>query len=472
MTLTKYSVAITFLLSLVLTGCATSAEVSANKASELESRDDLLSMKQGAVLLRTSGQWNDTGETSFHLFDDCAYTKWSSAEGKAWNNKFVIELQNPCRITDILINNEHGASSAYPDMLAKTVRVMASASAPDSGYVQLAEVVLDRAGSKRITFDKKSGETADKPYKWLRFVVEDNWGDKDSTQLYEIQAYGEPVIDGTDGEGGGGGVTDSSRKPSFTDGVFGGTWWPLKFATEGNVLFGCACKSYKSDEDMLGAIQGNQARVFMPLIEGSGVAIINQSVNGDVVNISRYYQFSPKDSTSNLFALQKRVEPPSCDHEPIKNVETLIGKYLKRYNKAILYGIDFKPDSAELTPESDTTLNAVVSLMKSKPDLRLSVEAHNGWTDSNPIKNISLDYKDDSIDFHNKLSEERAKTVVKWLCDHDVEPSRLQAKGWGKDKPVWVDGVETPRQSLILNRRIELVDASKSETIKGKFGDF
>lgn len=210
----KYRIAFAFLASLLLAGCATSAEVSANKASELESRDDLLSMKHGAVLLRTSGQWNDTGETSFHLFDDCAYTNWSSAEGKAWNNKFVVELQNPCRITDMLINNEHGASSAYPDMLAKTVRVMASATAPDSGYEQLAEVVLDRAGSKRITFDKKSGETTDKPYKWLRFVVEDNWGDKDSTQLYEIQAYGEPVIDST----------DSSRKPRFADGVFGGTW--------------------------------------------------------------------------------------------------------------------------------------------------------------------------------------------------------------------------------------------------------
>lgn len=458
----KNRIAFAFLVSLLMAGCATSAEVSANKASRLECRDDLLSMKQGAVLLGTSGQWNDTGETAFHLFDDCAYTNWSSAEGKTWNNKFDIELQNPCRITDILINNEHGASSAYPDMLAKTIRVMASATAPDSGYEELAEVVLDRAGSKRITFDKKSGETAEKPYKWLRFVVVDNWGDKDSTQLFEIQAYGEPVVDNAGGKG----------TASFTDGVFGGTWWPLKFVTEGNVLFGCACKSYKSDEDMLGSIQGNQARVFMPLIEGPGVAILTQSANGDVVNISRYYQFSTKDSTSNLFALQKRIEPPSCDHEPLKNIETLIGKYLKRYHKAILYGIDFKADSAELTPESDTTLNAIVALMKNQPDLRLSVEAHNGWTDSNPIKNISLDHKDDSIESHNKLSDARANAVVKWLCDHDVEPSRLQAKGWGKDKPIWVDGVETPRQSLILNRRIELVDTSKSETIKGKFGDF
>lgn len=460
------------MVSLLLAGCTKSAEVSSNKASQLESRDDLLSIKYGAVLLRTSGQYNDTSETAFHLFDDCAYTRWSSAEGKASNNEFDIELQNPCRITDILINNEHGASSAYPDMLAKTVRVMASATAPDSGYLQLAEVILDRAGSKRITFKKRSEESAHKPYKWLRFVVEDNWGDKDSTQLYEIQAYGESAIKSIDSAGAASTIDRTNRQPRFTGGVFSGTWWPLKLATEGSVLFGCACKPYKSDEDMLGSIQGNQARVFMPLIEGPGVAILTQAANGDVVNISRYYQFSSKDSTSNLFALQKRVEAPSCDHEPTKNVETLIGKYLKRYHKAILYGIDFKADFAELTPQSDTTLNAVVALMKNQPDLRLSVEAHNGWTDSNPIKNIALDFHDDSIESHNKLSDARAKAVVNWLCDHKVEPARLQAKGWGKEKPVCVDGIETTRQSLILNRRIELVDASRTEKVEGKFGDF
>jgi outer membrane protein OmpA-like peptidoglycan-associated protein len=454
----KSNIAIICLISLLLTGCTTSAEVNPNTGSKLKSRDDLLSMRQGAVLLSASSQWGNTSESAFHLFDDCAYTRWSSASDKAWNNVFDVELQNPCRLTDILIDNEHGLSSAYPGLMAKTVRVLASATSPVSGYEQLAEVVLNKASRKRITFDKKSGGT---PYKWLRFIVVDNWGDKEATELYEIQAYGTRVVDTVD-----------NSCPSFKGGVFSGTWWPLKFATEGNVLFGCACKPDKKDENMLGSIRGNQARVFFPLAGGPGVAILTQSANGEVVNISRYYQFRPGETTSNLFALQKREKSPSCNREPIRSVESLILSYLEHYHKAILYGIDFKPDSAELTPESDYTLNAVVSMMKNQPNLRLSVEAHNGWTDSKPIKNISLDFDDDSIDSHKKLSETRAKAVVNWLCNHEVERSRLQAKGWGKDKPIQVDGIETPRQSIILNRRIELIVINESEKIEGKFGDF
>lgn len=453
----KYKSVVACLVSLLLAGCASQAEVNPDTVSKLETRDDLLSMKQGAVLLSASSQWHGPSGSAFHLFDDCAYTHWSSASGKVYNNAFNVELQNPCRLTDILINNEHGLSSAFPGLMAKTVRVLASATSPDSGFEELAEVVVNKASSKHITLDKKSQKP---PYKWLRFIVVDNWGDKDATELYEIQAYGTPVV-----------KTADSKKPSFKGGVFGGTWWPLKLETKGNVLFGRACKPYKKDEDMLGSIQGNQARVFCPLIESPGVAIMTQSADGEVVNISRY-SYSDIAGTGNLYALQKREKSPSCNQEPVKSIETLIGNYLAHYHKAILYGIDFKPDSAELTPESDTILNAVVSVLKAKPKLRLSVEAHNGWTDSNPIKNITKDFPDHSLETHQKLSDARAKAVVDWLCDHKVERSRLEAKGWGKDKPVKLDGIITPRQSLILNRRIEIIDLSKAEEMKGKFGDF
>ncbi len=133
--------------------------------------------------------------------------------------------------------------------------------------------------------------------------------------------------------------------------------------------------------------------------------------------------------------------------------------------KALLYGIDFKPDSAELTPESDVTLKAVAAVLDKQPGLRLSVEAHNGWTDSNPIKNIALDYHDDSLPAHQKLSEARAQAVVDWLCNHKVQRSRLQSKGWGKDKPTWAGFIETPRQSLILNRRIELIPVVEEKSV-------
>ena len=104
--------------------------------------------------------------------------------------------------------------------------------------------------------------------------------------------------------------------------------------------------------------------------------------------------------------------------------------------------------------------------------MRLSVEAHNGWTDSNPVKNISLEFHDDSIEAHNKLSEARANAVVDWLSNHEIERSRLVAKGWGKEKPIKLDGILTPRQSLILNRRVEFVVIDDSRKEVERFGDF
>lgn len=358
-------------------------------------------------------------------------------------------MQSPSHISDILINNERSQDYACPGIQAKTVRVLASSTTPDSGYEQLAEVVVKKLSSKRIALDQKA---ADHPYKWFRFTVVDNWGFPEATELYEIQAYGTRATGSAD------------KPPHFRAGVYGGDRGPLKFVSEGNTLFGIKCKPDKDEVGMLGSVHGNQARVFYPQQYGqSGVELVTQSEDGEVVNIARYYRFSPKDPPSNLFALQNREKSPAAyNREPDTSIEKLIQTYLSHYGKAVLYGIDFKPDSPELTSDSDSTLNAVASLMKNQPKLRLSVEAHNGWTDSNPIRNIALDYHDDSVKPHVALSEARAQTVIDCLCNHNVNRSRLQAKGWGKNEPVFLDGVETPRQSIILNRRIELIPLKDS----------
>lgn len=402
------------------------------------------------MLLTLPGHWKDTSSLDeFQVFDERKYTKWSSAKGNALNNVFDIELQTPCRISDILVDNEFAVGSPFPGLQAKTVRVFASTSSPTSGYDQIAEAVVNKASTKRITIDPQN---ASGPYKWLRFVVVDNWGEKDATELYEIQAFGERV----DQDAG-------NAAPTIKGGTYGGTWGAMKLVADGNALFGCRCDSKANSEDMLGSVQGNQARVFFPFAGHPGVAILTQSASGEFVNISCYYKYSPNATTSNLFAFQKSEKSLSCNREPIRNIETLISKYLEQDQKAILFGIDFKPDSAELRSESDATLNAIATLMKKQPALRLSVEAHNGWTDTNPIKNVALDHHDDSIQSHIELSDARAKAVVDWLCNHQVDRSRLQAKGWGKEKPIFIDGIETPLQSLILNRRIELIPLPRTK---------
>lgn len=444
----KFRNAVICLIAAGVAGCGPANVGDIDSVEGLENKPDLLSMKQGAVLLNNTGSWE--GFSGLQLFDDCNWTAWNSAKGKPLNNTFDIELQSPCRITDVVVNNEKDRATIFPENQVKTFRVMASADSPVSGYEQLAEVKLNKWSLKRLTFKPKADS---RPYRWLRFILVDNWGSEDATVLDEIQAYGDRVDDSA-------GIT----KPGFKSGVFNGDWSTMNFVTDGSTLFGRFCKRYEDNLDMLGSIRGNQARVFMPFVGTPAVALMTQSADGNVVNISNYYRSEGMPKDSNLFAIQMREKSPSCKEEPIKSTEELIAKYLERYHKAILYGIDFKPDSAELTSDSDATLNAIVALLKSQPKLRLSVEAHNGWTDSNSFANFELNFKDDSVKPHIKLSEARAQTVVDWLCNHKVERSRLKTKGWGKEKPVFRDSLITPSQSIIMNRRVELIPLESSGT--------
>lgn len=79
-------------------------------------------------------------------------------------------------------------------------------------------------------------------------------------------------------------------------------------------------------------------------------------------------------------------------------------------------------------------------MMKSNPELKLSVEGH---TDNvgTPASNKTL-------------SEARAKSVVSALVGQGIAADRLSPVGYGKDKPVADNGTEEGRAK---NRRVELV---------------
>ena len=58
---------------------------------------------------------------------------------------------------------------------------------------------------------------------------------------------------------------------------------------------------------------------------------------------------------------------------------------------------------------------------------------------------------------NKKLSAARAASVVKWLVEHGIAPSRLTSEGFGLDRPIDTNDTEEGRRN---NRRVEfhLVD--------------
>ena len=108
--------------------------------------------------------------------------------------------------------------------------------------------------------------------------------------------------------------------------------------------------------------------------------------------------------------------------------------------KFVLTGVNFKTASAELLEESYYMLETVYNSLEAYPKVKVEIDGH---TDN-----------EGSADYNRVLSEERAKTVMKYLINRGISPDRLSAKGYGKERPVASNNTAEGRAK---NRRVELV---------------
>ena len=133
--------------------------------------------------------------------------------------------------------------------------------------------------------------------------------------------------------------------------------------------------------------------------------------------------------------------------EPSKKETTAsITEALDARGRAILYGIHFDSNSAVPRPDSAATLQALLELLRSRPTLGLVVEGH---TDSQNTE-----------EFNQKLSENRAKSVVDWLVKNGIAAARLRPAGYGESRPVADNGTAVGRA---LNRRVEVATMTEKK---------
>jgi len=101
--------------------------------------------------------------------------------------------------------------------------------------------------------------------------------------------------------------------------------------------------------------------------------------------------------------------------------------------------VQFETGSAQIRPESDGVLQAVLAILVKHPEITLiSVEGH---TDNRGTRELNIG-----------LSRDRAASVVQWLVYHGVSRDRLTSTGFGPDRPIADNNSDAGRQK---NRRVE-----------------
>ena len=143
---------------------------------------------------------------------------------------------------------------------------------------------------------------------------------------------------------------------------------------------------------------------------------------------------------SKLCYLFKSVNIPISNfEEDKKELKNILMEQTRAGKKIVLDNILFDYSKATLGEESFLTLDNAIRLMNNLESLEVEISGH---TDNSG-----------SAVHNQKLSEERAREVMKYLVRMGIDEERLKYKGYGLSQPFASNDSEIGRQ---LNRRTEL----------------
>jgi outer membrane protein OmpA-like peptidoglycan-associated protein len=104
----------------------------------------------------------------------------------------------------------------------------------------------------------------------------------------------------------------------------------------------------------------------------------------------------------------------------------------------ILEGITFATGKADVTPESEQTLQKALRTLRTYPEIHVEISGHTDDVGSNSS--------------NQKLSQRRAEAVRDWLISKGIDAGKLTAVGYGEEQPFVPNDSPENRQK---NRRIE-----------------
>lgn len=157
-------------------------------------------------------------------------------------------------------------------------------------------------------------------------------------------------------------------------------------------------------------------------------------------------------SCSSPVVFQGQTTLPVTGTPPARVVETKPPPRVEvRDNKIEIHDkIQFDFDRATIKEASFGLMNEIAAVIAKNPQIkRIRIEGH-ASSEGNPA--------------HNKtLSDERARSVMKYLTDHGIAPGELVAVGYGTERPIADNATEEGREK---NRRVEFMIVEQDVTHK------
>ncbi len=141
----------------------------------------------------------------------------------------------------------------------------------------------------------------------------------------------------------------------------------------------------------------------------------NANANADADANATTSASSNADSNANADA-DTNTDAQQAANEAQQAVEQAVEEVKRTLNEKFA-NVQFQKGLAAVTPESKEALNMLASKLKEYPDATLKVIGHAS--------------KEGSLEFNQRISEARAKTIVDYLASQGVERSRLQYEGKG-----------------------------------------
>jgi outer membrane protein OmpA-like peptidoglycan-associated protein len=128
---------------------------------------------------------------------------------------------------------------------------------------------------------------------------------------------------------------------------------------------------------------------------------------------------------------------------PVKTAEE-ISQEMEAHKSVAIYGIQFAPKNQTIQENGSAILNEVLKYLRQNPNLAVVIESHKVTTNGTEESDL-------------KTTSDRANAVVAWLVAHGIAAGRLQAKPFGRSRPL------TENDSAIEIQRNERITLAKPE---------